>query len=133
MQRLFSMFPVGLPGIGLLCLRLTAAFSLCLSTQPARMRHPALAWLLEIVCFLLFIGFATPLLAAFCVMAGVYVLISAGGTAWPCAEVSVAVAFALALLGPGGYSLDARMFGRRSVVFNHPDDDTRRRRHGDMP
>ena len=28
-------------------------------------------------------------------------------------------ALALALLGPGGYSLDARLFGRREVLVSH--------------
>ncbi|WP_114240425.1 hypothetical protein [Dyella sp. C9] len=122
MQRLFSMFPVGLPGIGLLCLRLTAALALCLATQSMQARFPALAWMLEILCFLLLIGFATPLLASFCALIGVYALIRSGGAAWACAGISVPVAVALALLGPGGYSVDARMFGRRSVVINDPDD-----------
>jgi hypothetical protein len=31
--------------------------------------------------------------------------------------VSIAVGIALAMLGPGAYSLDARIFGRRVIVF----------------
>jgi len=120
MQRIFSMFPVGLPGAGLACLRLTAALSLCLATQSARARFPAVAWVLEVLCFLMIIGFATRMLATLCVAAGMYALISTGGAAWHCAGISVLVAVALALLGPGGYSVDARLFGRRSVVINHP-------------
>jgi len=115
------MFPVGLPGVGLLCLRLTTALSLCLATQSTLIRFPAAAWLLEIVCFLLIIGVATPALASCCVMTGVYVLISTGGAAWQCAGILIPVAIALALLGPGGYSVDARMFGRRSIVISKPD------------
>ncbi|WP_445143410.1 hypothetical protein [Dyella sp. Tek66A03] len=127
MQRLFSMFPVGLPGVGLLCLRLTAALSLCLATQSTRIRFPALAWLLEILCFLLIIGLATPVLASCCVVAGAYALISTDGAAWRCAGIAIPVAIALALLGPGGYSVDARMFGRRSVVLNDPNAPPERR------
>ncbi|MBD8880794.1 hypothetical protein IHE49_09870 [Rhodanobacter sp. 7MK24] len=121
MQRLFPMFPIGLPGIGLLCLRLTAALSLCLATQSTRARFPAVAWLLEILCFSLIIGMATPLLALCCVMVGVFTLITTAGAAWQCTGISILVALALAFLGPGGYSADARMFGRRSVVLNNPD------------
>ena len=32
----------------------------------------------------------------------------------------VAMALALVLLGPGAYSVDARLFGRREVVVSHP-------------
>ena len=127
MQRLFSMFPVGLPGIGLVCLRLAAAFSLCLATQSTRARLPVVAWSLETLCFLLIIGLATPVLAACCAIAGAYALIRSGGVAWPCGGIATAVAIALALLGPGAYSVDARLFGRRSVVLNDPDASGRRK------
>lgn len=120
MQRIFSMFPVGLPGAGLVCLRLTAALSLCLATQLMRSTIPAIAWLLEVLCFLMIIGFATPVLATLCALIGIYTLVSTGGAAWNCAGISIPVAMALALLGPGGYSVDARLFGRRSVVINDP-------------
>lgn len=121
MQRLFSMFPVGLPGIGLFCLRITAALSLSLTMRSTRTGFQGLEWLLEILCFLLIVGLATPLLASCCVLIGVYALASSGGAAWQCAGISVPVAVALVLLGPGGYSIDAKLFGRRSVVLNDPD------------
>ena len=127
MQRIFSMFPVGLPGIGLVCLRLTAALSLCLATQWMQAGFPAIAWLMEILCFLMIVGFATPLLATLCALIGVYTLISSGMAAWSCAAISIPVAVALALLGPGGYSVDARLFGRRSVVINDPDEPPERK------
>ena len=121
MQRLFSMFPVGLPGVGLVCLRLAVALSLCLATQSADAGFPAFAWLLEAVCFCLTIGLATPVLAVCCAMAGAYAWIRCGDAVWPCAGISVAAAVALALLGPGAYSVDARLFGRKSVVLNNLD------------
>ena len=127
MQRIFSMFPVGLPGAGLVCLRLTAALSLCLTTQWVRAGSPAIAWLLEILCLLMIVGFATPVLATLCALVGIYALISSGGTAWNCAGISIPVALALALLGPGGYSVDARLFGRRSVVINDPSEPPERK------
>jgi hypothetical protein len=36
---------------------------------------------------------------------------------------SLPVAIALALLGPGAYSIDARIFGRRVIILP-PDDNT---------
>ena len=50
-----------------------------------------------------------------------------GGTAWNCAGISIPVALVLALLGPGGYSVDARLFGRRSVVINDPSEPPERK------
>lgn len=121
MQRLFSMFPVGLPGVGLVCLRLAVALSLCLATQSAYAGFPAFAWLLGTLCFSLIIGLATPVFAACCAIVGAYAWIRYGDAGWPCASVSIAAAIALALLGPGAYSVDARLFGRKSVVLNNLD------------
>ena len=61
-------------------------------------------------------GFLTPLFAAAAVVGEVTVFIGTGAeTAWP--AVAAVNAVALALLGPGDYSLDARLFGRRTVVM----------------
>lgn len=127
MQRLFSMFPAGLPGIGLACLRLAAALSLSLAMPWAPGRFPLAAWLLEALGFLLIIGLATPVLAACCAIASAYALIRSGGAAWPCVSIGIPAAIALALLGPGAYSVDARWFGRKSVVLNDPDSSGRRK------
>lgn len=114
------MFPIGLPGIGLACLRLAAALSLGLVTPSMRLWLSMVAWSLEGLCFLLIIGLATPALAICCAIAGVYALIRSGGAAWPCAGIVILAAIALALLGPGAYFFDARLFGRKSVVLNNP-------------
>ena len=127
MQRLFSMFPVGLPGIGLLCLRLAVALSLCLSLQATQSRFPIVEWTLATFGILLVIGFATPIFALFCALIDIYGLIDAGGVAWASQGGPVLVACALALLGPGAYSVDALLFGRRSVVLNSPGDTPERR------
>ncbi|QNK01433.1 hypothetical protein [Dyella telluris] len=118
MQRLFSMFPVGLPGVGLLCLRLAAALSLWLAMQSTPLGFPAMEWVLEVAGFLLVIGLATPVVASISVLLGIYGVIESGGLAWECMGSTVLVALALALLGPGGYSVDGRLFGRKSVVLN---------------
>lgn len=127
MQRLFSMFPAGLPGIGLACLRLATAFSLSLVMPLAPVRFPLAAWSLEALGFLLLIGMATPALAVCCAFAGAYALFRSSGAAWPCVSIVISAATALALLGPGAYSVDARLFGRKSVVLNDPDTSGRRK------
>lgn len=119
MQRLFSTFPAGGPGVGLLLLRLVLGGSLL--AQGA-------AWsdgrgVLASGCgALLVVGFLTPLaaLAAGLLIAGAAAGGSAaasplfGSTLSVC--YGVVVALAVALLGPGALSLDARRFGRRELI-----------------
>lgn len=127
MQRLFSMFPVGWPGIGLLCLRLAVALSLGLVMPSTQIRFPAVEWAMEILGFLLVIGFATPILAVLAALVGICGLSDMGNASWEYVVSWVLVACALALLGPGAYSVDARLFGRRSVILNSPGDKPERR------
>lgn len=107
-QRLFSTFPAGAPGAGLLMLRLLLGGTL--ATQGA-LREDAVG-VFEAACgALLVAGFATPVAA----LAGAILGLAAGLHGWPAVYVSV-VALAVALLGPGAFSLDARRFGRRELV-----------------
>lgn len=131
MQRLFSTFPGGWPGLGLLLLRLTVAFTTATEGVSyfltERTSNPAI-W---IVCLLgiaagsfLVVGFLTPIVSVF----------SAAGTAaiaWVAlptipaglmdvrleALEAVIVAMAVAFLGPGAFSLDALFFGRREIII----------------
>jgi uncharacterized membrane protein YphA (DoxX/SURF4 family) len=73
--------------------------------------------------FCLLIGFLTPLVAA---LIGIAVLVNAvslplrGGYLFnnKLATVEIVVmAVAIALLGPGAFSVDARLFGRREIVI----------------
>jgi hypothetical protein len=112
------MFPPGLPGIGLLLLRASVAAAL-LAEQYAY--HGTLSTWMLIVAALLFlaisVGYMTPVVA-------VLGLLSHGLIWYRQAEpdsilmlVVVLDAIALALLGPGAYSLDGYRFGRRMLVL----------------
>lgn len=124
LQRYFSTFPTGAPGIGLLLLRLSLSLSLLSDAgaaagafAPAAMVPVVLATATSLV---LVLGLWTPLVA-------VMVAVATGAAhvlAWapPVAPVAWPVlvdALVLALLGPGAYSLDARLFGRREVLVSH--------------
>jgi len=115
-QRLFSTFPCGLPGVGLVLLRAAVAIPLVhAGVLTAASPSPVI---LEVVtagaAILLLIGLWTPL-------AGVLIAVAQLGlaAAHP-AEPRTFVHFAalgtaLAMLGPGGCSLDARLFGRKQI------------------
>ncbi len=113
MQRFFSSFPSGRPGIGLLLLRLGASVYL---VQQSRLFFDG-SWpmfsigLLAIACAaLLAAGLLTPVAGAL----GMLAVVFADG---PSYAYLIVVAVAVVLLGPGAYSVDARLFGRREIVI----------------
>lgn len=116
MQRLFSTFPGGLPGAGLLLLRAAAAIPLMQAGLPTA-ASPAPV-LLEVVAavaaILLLIGLWTPLAGAIIAVAQLGLAVLDPSGAWMYAHFAVMGA-ALALLGPGGCSVDARLFGRKQI------------------
>jgi hypothetical protein len=80
----------------------------------------------------LLIGFVTPGAAALAGLSLAFLVISSFPAPAPVllldpagAFCVAAVAGAVALLGPGALSLDARLFGRRELVFPHDSHQTR--------
>jgi hypothetical protein len=116
LQRLFSMFPWGAPGLALLLLRVSVATGIVLNGASDPHRE---AWRLVLILALvtaLGIGFRTPIAALLTIP--LYLLETASLRVAP-AEVLNAIlqAIALSLLGPGSYSIDAYLFGHREVVL----------------
>ncbi|HTZ58054.1 MAG TPA: hypothetical protein VMB49_08160 [Acidobacteriaceae bacterium] len=123
MQRLFTMFPLGSAGIALLLLRLSAAGILLMPVIPRTQvssSQLALAGLAVLAVFLL-LGAFTPLVCTLCCLLEIAALFNLRGMDALYMAVTVVNTAALGLLGPGGYSLDARMFGRRRVVLSTED------------
>ena len=131
LHRLFSAFPAGLPGVGLLLLRvvvgaaLVAHGVLCLvSSDRITLVVSVSTALLLLSGGCLVIGFLTPILS---LLAGLECL----GIVWswfPFQLLSpfesklalapiIAMSAAIALLGPGAFSLDARLFGWKEIVI----------------
>ena len=116
MQRLFSTFPGGLPGAGLVLLRAAAAIPLAYkglltvtSSSPV---------ILEVVAagaaILLLIGLWTPLAGALIAAAELALAVLYPAQPWMSVHFATMGA-ALAMLGPGGCSVDARLFGRKQI------------------
>ena len=131
LHRLFSAFPAGLPGVGLLLLRVVVSAALvahgvlCLvSSDRITLVVSVSTALLLLSGGCLLIGFLTPILS---LLGGLECL----GIVWswfPFQLLSpfesklalapiIAMSIAIALLGPGAFSLDARLFGWKEIVI----------------
>jgi hypothetical protein len=113
------MFPQGGPGVALLLLRISVAAVFLLNA--AGYLNASYVSLLFVCAVLasasLSVGFLTPYLSVIaCAAAAVHLLLGPGpGNLIHITQVIDAAA--LALLGPGAYSVDARLFGRRVTVI----------------
>jgi len=125
-QRLFSAFPDGVPGSGLLFLRVVAGTTVAvlgiIHVRATVADITAAAGALAIVSgSALVIGLLTPIAG---VCAAAIVLLSTSGLlgdslVFNClaAVLLSADAIAIAVIGPGAFSVDARLFGRREVLI----------------
>jgi uncharacterized membrane protein YphA (DoxX/SURF4 family) len=114
------MFPPGLPGLALLLLRASVAIALLLADYGHR--HALPGWLhatLILISLVISVGYLTPLVASAALVCHVLIWFAVGAEpdAAALALILALDALALALLGPGAYSLDSRRFGRRRVVL----------------
>lgn len=131
LQRFFFSFPDGLPGFGLLLLRIALGAAVIQGGIHLSVPRDQTTWLsllgvsAIISGILLLIGFLTPVITLIvCIGA-----IAAGVAPWFLAHdpLDLHTTFCIAvlsagifLLGPGAFSFDARLFGRREIVI--PDD-----------
>jgi uncharacterized membrane protein YphA (DoxX/SURF4 family) len=119
LQRLFTMFPGGWPGAGLLVLRLAAAIPLIIGGGLAVRDAPQLG--LQAIYFatigvgiLLLAGLWTPVAGALQAIIEVWIIFGRGGT--PSMHLLLAaLGVSLVMLGPGAWSVDARLFGRKRI------------------
>ena len=112
------MFPQGGPGVALLLLRLSVGAGFYGSAT--KLVDLSSTWLLFAWALLVFVslglGFLTPYLSVIACAAGVAKLVIGPYSRDLYHVLPVLDAAALAFLGPGAYSVDARLFGRRVTV-----------------
>ena len=119
MQRLFSTFPEGWPGAGLLFLRAAAAIPAVqcgiaglLTTPP--LGHAVLQLMTAGSAALLLLGFWTPVAGVLMAAAELGLVFSHSTDPWIHILLG-ALGAGLAMLGPGAWSVDARLFGRKRI------------------
>jgi hypothetical protein len=112
------MFAVGLPGLALLLLRANMALVLysdsgtAFSLISARWTAPVFV----AVGISLLVGILTPLAGVLAAVLELACVLRMGYEGQAGILLPICVSLALAIVGPGGYSLDARLFGRRLIV-----------------
>lgn len=117
-QRLFSMFPRGLPGSALLLLRASAAVALLAEHYAYRNSLSTLTLVAVVLLSLaLSVGYLTPIAAIVGLFLHGLVWLHLGAISVPFVIIVTLDSIALALLGPGAYSADGYRFGRRVVVL----------------
>src|SRR5580704_17131225 len=122
MQRLFSTFPNGWPGFGLLLLRLGVGIALvsfgisgfyAASGEPIALARGTIE---AAGAILLVLGLWTPLAGALIALDELWIALSLYTSRpdgyWNHVFLAV-LATGVAMLGPGAWSIDARLFGRK--------------------
>ena len=118
MQRLFSSFADGWPGAGLLLLRLVTGGGLLYGGIASAWSGPYLAMTPPVIAagggVLLLLGFYTPLAGVVAAIVEAWIAFSQPGNLWMPIEL-MGLGLSLAMIGPGAWSVDARLFGRKQI------------------
>lgn len=116
MKQLFSVFPAGATGLGLLLLRMACATQLVAATFSGSLP----TWL-KVTSAAIAAALALGVLTQAITVAGMFLLafevVCLAEIPGTTAAIHGLDMLALSLLGAGAYSIDARLFGRRVINF----------------
>jgi hypothetical protein len=111
------MFPGGAVGVALIVLRACVLASLWMETV-SRDRHIFASWPmlgLSLIGIFIATGALTPFACLLCIAIELWSFnLSAGDPLLMVLSISLSVV--LAMLGPGAFSIDAKLFGRRRII-----------------
>ena len=119
MQRLFSTFANGWPGIGLLLQRLLIAaallhFGMSHLNGTSDLASIVISLIGAAAGILLLIGLWTPFVGSLIAAVQMWIAFSYAGDPWTSIMLAI-LAATLAIIGPGAWSIDARLFGREHI------------------
>jgi putative oxidoreductase len=117
MQRLFTTFANGWPGFGLLIQRLVTGIALLHNGVALLREMPATERIVPevsgaVLGLLILAGLWTPVVGALVAAVELWTVLAGGGDFWMSLMLAVFGA-TLAMIGPGAWSIDARLFGRK--------------------
>ena len=120
MQRLFSTFANGWPGVGLLLQRILTAFLLVrvgIIELADKSFSPSMIPQLIAACaaILLLVGLWTPVVGGSIAAVELWVAFANSSDPW-IPVVLATLGATIAMIGPGAWSVDARLFGRKHIT-----------------
>jgi hypothetical protein len=122
LQRLYSTFANGLPGKGLFILRVAISTFLICDARSALVEPRQGSGLLTTLVaagfgVLLCLGIWTPVAGAAVALLELYLILLRQGASWP-SLLAAAIASGLTLLGPGAWSIDSHIYGRKRISIS---------------
>jgi putative oxidoreductase len=119
LQRLFSTFANGWPGFGLLLQRLVLGVALLYHGATVLRQAPAAGPIVpeltgSVLGFFILAGLWTPAVGALVAVVQVWIALTGAGDE-PVAIILATLGGTLAMIGPGAWSMDARLFGRKHI------------------
>lgn len=119
MQRLFSTFANGWPGVGLLLQRMLTAILLVhfgIMELADKSFSPSMIPQIIAACagILLLVGLWTPVVGSLIAVAELWIAFANGSDPW-IPIVLATFGATIAMIGPGEWSIDARLFGRKHI------------------
>lgn len=120
MQRLFTTFADGWPGFGLLIQRLVTGFALLYQGIGLLKETPAAGLIVPeitgaVLGLFILAGLWTPVAGVLVLAIQVWIALAGGINVWMSIMLGV-LGGTLAMIGPGAWSIDARLFGRKQIA-----------------